>query len=225
MDNSHETQIPEFEEDQKKMIPLEKATSFIGWIKDKLELDYVAESVKHMPVYRGQVYWCNFGMGVGYEIQKRRPAVVIQCDLTNIRNGNTIVVPITHNTGKRLSLVAVGPYYAEDGTTVILDGQANATQITRISKARLCDYICDLTPEEMQLIEAAVAREIDLMHYYVDIKKKFIDKKEYADKVVLERNAAQDELKQIRYVLNVNDQIDLVSFIKTLKESIDKKEE
>lgn len=84
------SQSDQEQEEQKKMIPLEKATAYISWIKEKLELDDLAESVKDMAVYRGQVYWCKFGMGVGYEIQKRRPAVILQCNLTNKRNGNTI---------------------------------------------------------------------------------------------------------------------------------------
>ena len=123
------SQSDQGQEEQKKMIPLEKATAYISWIKEKLELDDLAESVKDMAVYRGQVYWCQFGMGVGYEIQKRRPAVILQCNLTNKRNGNTIVVPITHNASIRISMVEIAPRYNESGA-IILDGRADATQVS-----------------------------------------------------------------------------------------------
>ena len=95
----------------------------------------------------------------------------------------------------------------------------------RISKARVGDYICDLTPEELRLIDAAVARELDLMHHYVDIKKKLIDKTNYAERVVKERNKAQDEIKEIKNILGLSDTSDLISYVKTLKESLDKKED
>lgn len=218
------SQSDQEQEEQKKMIPLEKATAYISWIKEKLELDDLAESVKDMAVYRGQVYWCKFGMGVGYEIQKRRPAVILQCNLTNKRNGNTIVVPITHNASTRISMVEIAPRYDESGA-LLLDGRADATQVMRISKARVGDYICDLTPEELKLIDAAVARELDLMHHYVDIKKKLIDKTNYAERVVKERNKAQDEIKEIKNILGLSDTSDLISYVKTLKESLDKKED
>nr|DAW85114.1 MAG TPA: PemK-like protein [Bacteriophage sp.] len=227
MEEKKEDQTPQNDlekEELKKMIPLDKATAYISWIKEKLELDYIAESVKNMSLFRGQVYWCKFGMGVGYEIQKRRPAVIVQCNLTNKWNGNTIVVPITHNNSHRISMIPISTRYTDDGKTVILDGQADATQVTRINKARVDDYICDLTQDEMKLVDAAIARELNLMHYYVDEKKKLVDKTNYSEKVVKERNKAQDELKEIRSILGVGDDVDLFSCVKILKESIDKKE-
>ena len=96
--------------------------------------------------------------------------------------------------------------------------------MTRINKARVDDYICDLTQDEMKLVDAAIARELNLMHYYVDEKKKLVDKTNYSEKVVKERNKAQDELKEIRSILGVGDDVDLFSCVKILKESIDKKE-
>ena len=121
-------------------------------------------------------------------------------------------------------MIPISTRYTDDGKTVILDGQADATQVTRINKARVDDYICDLTQDEMKLVDAAIARELNLMHYYVDEKKKLVDKTNYSEKVVKERNKAQDELKEIRSILGVGDDVDLFSCVKILKESIDKKE-
>lgn len=104
------------------------------------------------------------------------------------------------NTAAESLAEEIAPRYNESGA-IILDGRADATQVTRISKARVGDYICDLTPKELELIDAAVARELDLMHHYVDIKKKLIDKTNYAERVVKERNEAQDEIKEIKNIL------------------------
>lgn len=49
MEEKKEDQTPQNDleqEELKKMIPLDKATAYISWIKEKLELDYIAESVK-----------------------------------------------------------------------------------------------------------------------------------------------------------------------------------
>lgn len=53
------SQSDQGQEEQKKMIPLEKATAYISWIKEKLELDDLAESVKDMAVYRGKFIGAN----------------------------------------------------------------------------------------------------------------------------------------------------------------------
>lgn len=57
------------------------------------------------------------------------------------------------------------------------------------------------------------------------ISKKLIDKTNYAERVVKERNEAQDEIKEIKNILGLSDTSDLISYMKTLKESLDKKED
>ena len=45
------------------------------------------------------------GCGIGSEMQKERPALIIQNNIANLRSGNTIVIPITHDNST-LSCVA-----------------------------------------------------------------------------------------------------------------------
>lgn len=45
------------------------------------------------------------------------------------------------------------------------------------------------------------------------------------ERVVKERNEAQDEIRELRVTLGLSDADDLVSYVKTLKESLDKKED
>lgn len=58
----------------------------------KVNYRYIILTIKRGPVYR-----CNFGCGIGNEMQKERPALIIQNNIANLRSGNTIVIPITHD--------------------------------------------------------------------------------------------------------------------------------
>ena len=79
-------------------IELVQVQKMLEWLKTKLYLDTIAQNARSRAVKRGQVYRCNFGCGIGSEMQKERPAVIIQNDVANSRSGNTIVIPITHDT-------------------------------------------------------------------------------------------------------------------------------
>ena len=44
---------------------------------------------------RGEVWWVNFDPGVGNEVIKTRPAVVVSNEGANLRIGRALVVPLT----------------------------------------------------------------------------------------------------------------------------------
>ena len=73
-------------------IDLNKVQIMLEWLKTKLYLDTIAAKAQKRVVKRGQVYKCNFGYGVGSEMQKERPCVVIQNDIGNIKSSNTIAL-------------------------------------------------------------------------------------------------------------------------------------
>lgn len=77
------------------------------------------------------------------KIQKERPAPIIQNNIANLRSGNTIVIPITHDNSTLPCVASITPQIDSMGTT-ILDGQANKSNIMCVSKAKLKDYICSL---------------------------------------------------------------------------------
>ena len=61
-------------------IELGQVQKMLEWLKTKLYLDAIAPNARSRAVKRGQVYRlyrCNFGCGIGSEMQKERPAVII----------------------------------------------------------------------------------------------------------------------------------------------------
>ena len=118
-------------------IDLNKVQRFLDWLKTQLYLDTLVVNASRRVVKRGQVYRCNFGMGIGSEMQKERPAVIVQNSIGNLKSGNTIVIPITHDTSTLPCVAVITTQYEADGTTTKLDGQANASNIMCVSKSRL----------------------------------------------------------------------------------------
>lgn len=197
-------------------IDLSKVQKILDWVKSQLYLDATAPSAKSRLVKRGQVYRCNFGCGIGSEMQKDRPAVVIQTDPSNRSSGNTIVIPITHDTASMSCMAPITPQYDASGA-VILDGQANASNLMCVSKARLGNFICDLPTADIKKIDEALAKTVDLMHYYSDLASRYNNKLQYLETVKNARNVAQDELSSIRTELGLSDNESILEAIKKLK--------
>ncbi|MEG0836207.1 MAG: hypothetical protein RR413_12275, partial [Christensenellaceae bacterium] len=102
---------------------------------------------------------------------------------------------------------------------VILDGQTNASNILCVSKARLGDLICNISPTEMKLIDESIAKTLGIMKYYADIKAQLDDKLQFISKIKAERNTAQDCILQIREILQIGTDVDTINEI---KKAIDK---
>lgn len=206
---------------EKMKIELGQVQKMLEWLKTKLYLDSIAPNARSRVVKRGQVYRCNFGCGIGSEIQKERPAVIVQNDVANSRSGNTIVIPITHDTST-LSCVANITPLTDTAGNIILDGQANTSNMMCISKARLGDFVGTLSKSDMKNIDEAMAKTVGLMGYYSDLTKRLYDKLEYISKIKDERNKAQDELAELRKILELSKDISLTEHISKIKIMIDK---
>lgn len=201
-------------------IDLGQVQKMMDWVKTKLYLDAIAPNARSRTVRRGQVYRCNFGCGIGSEMQKDRPAVVVQNDVGNNRSGNTIVLPVTHDTSTLPCVANITPQMDSSGN-VILDGQANASNMMCVSKARLGNLVCTLPASDMKLIDEAIAKTVGLMGYYADFTRKLNDKLSYIDRIKDERNKAQDELAEIRGKLGLSVDESLIDFIIEMKKTID----
>ena len=202
-------------------IELGQVQKMLEWLKTKLYLDAIAQNARSRSIKRGQVYRCNFGCGIGSEMQKDRPAVIIQNDVANFHSGNTIVIPITHDTSTLSCAANITPQTDAAGN-IILDGQANASNMVCVSKARLGDFVGSLPKTDMKKIDEAIAKTVGLMGYYADLNKRLDDKLEFISKIKEERNMAQDELAELRKILKLSDDISLTEQITKMKISIDK---
>ena len=136
---------------------LSGAKEYYSWVLKQLDLNDKAQCAKTRFVRRGQVYWCEFGLNIGSEMSKTtaRPAIILQSNSGNYHSSNTVVVPVTHNSGNKAYLVPLTTKYNPDGTT-LLDGQANVANIICVSKARLGDFIAWIPASDMHKIEAAL---------------------------------------------------------------------
>ena len=74
----------------------------------------------------------------------------------------------------------------------------------------------------MKKIDEAIAKTVGLMGYYSDLNKRLDDKLEYISKIKEERNKAQDELAELRKILELSDDISLTEHITKIKINIDK---
>ena len=174
-------------------IDLTKTQQYLEWLKNKLYLNAIAPSAKNRIIYRGQVYRCNLGIGVGSEECKERPCVILQYNSANKTSPNTLVAPITHTSS---TLPIVVPITAQTDTSgkLILDGNVLLGNITCVSKARLGDYITDLTSDEMRLVDKSLSLPLDVNHYYQTLQNMYNDKLQYITKLKENRSNLQTTL-------------------------------
>ena len=173
-------------------IELSKIQNLLDWIKTKIYLDTISTNAIKRVVRRGEVYTCNFGIGVGSEMQKERPCIIVQNNTRNSHSGNVIVVPISH-TNKNIScIVPIATREDKDGH-IILDGYANVSNLMCVSKARLGSYIATLSKEEMKIIDIQLFSTLDLFDYYKQFEKQLKDKDLYISKL----KSQLTELKEI----------------------------
>ena len=200
-------------------IELNTIQELLDWMKTKLYLNTKVNQANKRYVKRGQVYNCYFGIGVGNEIQKLRPCIILQNNIGNSKSGNIIVSPITHTYKNIPSIVKINTQYNDDGN-ILLDGYVNISNILCVSKARLENYITTLSTTEMKQIDIAIAISLDLMHYYAKLNKNLEDKLEYIQKIKNERNLAQDQLKDLLDISGYSNFQELKKFLKKYRQSV-----
>ncbi len=182
-------------------IDLSKTQQYLDWFKDKLYLNAIADTAKKRTVYRGQVYRCKFGIGVGSEECKERPCVILQYDSANKTSPNVLVAPITHSSSKLPVVVPIEDKKDKDGAT-ILDGNVLLGNITCVSKARLGDYITDLTKKEIKAVDKALSISLDVWKYYQSLQNAYNDKLVYIAKLKQINATSKETLSQYTELLN-----------------------
>lgn len=188
-------------------IDFSKTNRLIEWLKKMIYLDTTVVSAQKRVVFRGQVYFCELGEGIGSEETKERPCIIIQNNLGNKNSGNIIVAPITN--GGILSNISVCipnnkyKYTDKTGTQLYLSGNILLGNIVTVSKARLGNFIVDLSKEK-SLMEEVDEKIIISIGLYSKFKK--LNDTISADKITIEklknqRNILTEELKNLKKYL------------------------
>lgn len=184
-------------------IDFSKTNRLIEWLKKMIYLDTTVVSAQKRVVFRGQVFFCELGEGIGSEETKERPCIIIQNNLGNKNSGNIIVAPITN--GGLLSSISVTipsnkyKYTDKTGTQLYLSGNILLGNIVTVSKARLGNFIVDLSKEK-SLMEEVDEKIIISIGLYSKFKK--LNDTISADKITIEklknqRNSLTEKLKNI----------------------------
>lgn len=113
-----------------------------------------------MAVKRGEVYLVGFDPTVGAEIQKTRPALILQNDSANRSSSITIVAAITSQIDDRLyptEVLLLPPEGGLRSASVVL-----LNQIRSIDMRRLIRRLGSLKPATMEKVDRALRISFDL---------------------------------------------------------------
>jgi mRNA interferase MazF len=103
---------------------------------------------------RGEIYLVNFDPTVGAEIQKTRPALIVQNDIANRHSPITIVAAVTSQFDDPLYPTEVLIRSPEGGLTV--DSVVLLNQVRSVDKRRLVRRLGALTPTTMERVTRAL---------------------------------------------------------------------
>ena len=110
---------------------------------------------------RGEIYLVNFDPTVGAEIQKTRPALILQNDVTNQYGVVTIVAAITSYKKEKLYPTEVLIQTSETGLS--LDSVVLLGQIRSIDKQRLARRLGEIKPDIMRRVDSALQISLGLV--------------------------------------------------------------
>lgn len=189
--------------DRNMQIDFSKTNRLIEWLKKMIYLDTTVVSAQKRVVFRGQVYFCELGEGIGSEETKERPCIIIQNNLGNKNSGNIIVAPITN--GGLLSSISVTipsnkyKYTDKTGTQLYLSGNILLGNIVTVSKARLGNFIVDLSKEKslMEEIDEKIIISIGLYSKFKKLNDTISADKITIEKLKNQRNSLTEKLKNI----------------------------
>ena len=114
-----------------------------------------------MVIRKGSIYWVNFSPGKGSEPIGRRPGLVIQSDILNDSNLNTVIM---------LAITSTMKFGELPGNVVLKKGEANVpkkcvinvTQIKSVDKKSIKEKIGTLTKKRVDEVNKGLKLVMNL---------------------------------------------------------------
>lgn len=191
-------------------IDLTKTNKLIDWLKNMLYINTKVNLAGKRVVYRGQVYFCELGEGIGSEECKERPCIILQNNVGNGKSQNTIIAPITNGGLLPATAVAIPSntysYINKTGNTEYLSGNILLSNIVTVSKARLNNFICDLSKDKklMQEVDEKMITSIGLYGTLKKLNDTIISDKNSIKRLIEQRNKLTEEKEKLEKLLEEN---------------------
>jgi mRNA interferase MazF len=109
---------------------------------------------------RGDIYLVNFDPTIGSEINKTRPALIIQNDTSNQYSPVTIVAAITSSISET-KVYPTEVFLCTGSGGLKADSLVLLNQIRTIDKLRLVKKLGSLSPKTMSMVNRAVKISLD----------------------------------------------------------------
>lgn len=189
-------------------IELDKTVKFIDWLKKMIFLNTKVQNAGTRNIYRGQVYFCELGEGIGSEESKERPCIILQNNLGNKNSQNTIVAPITN--GGYLPAISVTipnnvySYRDNEGNLKYLSGNILLANIVTISKARIGNYICDLSKDKlMEEVNEKIIVSLGLFKIFDNLKNTISSDKKAIKRLIEKRDKLTEEKEDLEKEIDI----------------------
>lgn len=202
-------------------LPFDDVIKVSTWLTKKYRLIKKVPTAIRRTVYRGQVYWCEFGENVGSEQSERRPALILSNNPANRSSPNVLVAPITNTTSSNPS---VFPLNRPVGSP--LQGNVLLANLKTVSKARLGDLIDTLDENtEMPGVEKALYNATGVAGKIDALERKYQRTSRQLETTKKQRNDAQDNLKKIATSLDMDDTSNIDDILEKIKAISEKQNE
>ncbi len=175
-------------------IDLTNAQNHLDWVKRAFYLNTTVPNAQKRVPKRGCVYECDLGVGVGSEMQKKRPCIVISNNGANKTSPNVIVIPVTHDNSNLPCMVPLQEYTDSNG--IVLDGSANTSCIVCVSKARLGNLIIQLDKKDLEAVEESLEASLGMSHRTVALKQEIERLRNYIGKLLNKSGESSSENNQ-----------------------------
>ena len=208
------------EVDESYKLSLTDISREIKWLDKKLYLTSQKANAKTRIVKRNEIYWCDYGVGVGSEMDKCRPSVIIQVDSYNSSSGNTIVAPITHDNPSYSCMMPIKTRYQENGE-VLLDGAINVSNLMCVCKSRLGDRIDELYDEEIKDLNNILYQHLSIDAYVKVLEKRIEGKDKYIEQLKEKRKKEVDFVERLKTLCGAKNKKQIIEFIENLLQTED----